>query len=357
MVGLPTYGNYRLVRLLGTGGFAQVYLAEQIHLCTPVAVKLLSSKFTTAELFQLRDEIHALMDLSHPNIVRLLDYGFEHNRPFLAMEYASGGSLRDRHPQGSSLPLATVVSCVQQIASALDYAHEQKLIHRDVKPENMLVGADGTLLLSDFGIVTAAHSTASIKTIDASGTVPYMAPEQIKGKPRPASDQYALAVVAYEWLCGERPFLGNAPIEIAMKQLSEKPPSLRAKGVALPAQVEQVLMRALAKDPHQRFVSVKAFATALQKAAGIRERIPWEESTVAATPGPWASITEVALAPHQPKEAVTFSAILDRWISWGFSVAIWGGVFLMAATVVLGTVAALVVGWHLAHWTHLVLGR
>ena len=130
----------------------------------------------------------------------------------------------------------------------------------------MLIDADGKILLSDFGIAATAHSTSSMKNLDNTGTVPYMAPEQIKGKPRPASDQYALAIVVYEWLCGERPFAGDGPIEIAMKHLSEKPPSFRAKGIALPSRVEQVVLRALAKEPQQRFPDILTFAHALEQA-------------------------------------------------------------------------------------------
>lgn len=259
-------GNYQLTRLLGQGGFAEVYLAEHLHLKTQAAVKLLYGKLTTQDIQAFTHEAQTIAALKHPHILRVLDFGFDQALPFLVMDYAPGGTLRDRYPSGSRVPLSTVLSFVKQVSSALSYAHQQKLIHRDVKPENMLIDATNTLLLSDFGIVTVAHSTASMKTIDNSGTVHYMAPEQIKGNPRPASDQYALAIVVYEWLCGERPFLGDTAIEIAMRQLSDNPPSLLQKVPSLSPTIEQVIFKALAKDPKYRFADILEFSNALEQA-------------------------------------------------------------------------------------------
>ncbi len=260
-------GNYRLMQLLGQGGFAEVYLATHIHLHSSVAVKLLYGQLRTQDVQAFLGEAQTIAVLKHPGIVRVLDFGFDQAQPFLVMEYIPGGTLRDRHPEGTAVALAPVVSYVHQVASALAYAHANRVIHRDVKPENMLIDIDGKILLTDFGIAATAHRTASMKTLDSTGTVPYMAPEQIQGKPRPASDQYALAVVVYEWLCGERPFLGNDPIEIAMKHVSVDPPSLRARGIMIPAKVERVILKALSKHPQQRFSDILAFAQALEQAA------------------------------------------------------------------------------------------
>gem|GEM_PF-3326275 len=151
----------------------------------------------------------------------------------------------------------------------MQYAHDERLIHRDVKPENILLGPNDEVWLSDFGIVAVAHSTRSLDTEKPGGTVPYMAPEQLRGKARPASDQYALGIIVYEWLCGERPFGGTAT-EIAMQHFLEPPPSLREKMPAVPPDVEQVVLTVLAKDPATRFASMQAFATALQAAAGVQ---------------------------------------------------------------------------------------
>jgi len=232
---------------------------------TLAAVKLLYGRLTAQDIEAFTNEAKTLAALKHPHILRVLDFGFAQALPFLVMDYAPGGTLRERHPSGTRVPLAKIISYVKQIASALTYAHAQKLIHRDIKPENMLIDADGTLLLGDFGIVTTAHSTASMKTIDNTGTVHYMAPEQINGKPRPQSDQYALAIVTYEWLAGERPFRGSSPIEIAMHHLSDPPPSLCQRVLSLPAAIEHTIFKALAKDPNLRFPDVLTFAQELEQ--------------------------------------------------------------------------------------------
>jgi serine/threonine protein kinase len=253
-----------LTRLLGQGGFAEVYLAEHIHLRSLGAVKLLYGKITPQDVQTFINEARTIASLAHSHILRVLEFGFEQTLPFLVMEYAPGGTLRDHYPSGSLVPLPIVLSFVKQVASALAYAHNKKLIHRDVKPGNMLIDATNHILLSDFGIVAVAHSTASMKTIDSTGTVHYMAPEHIKGKPLPASDQYALGVVVYEWLCGERPFQGDTAIEVAMRQLSDNPPPLCQRVPSLSSAVEQVVLKALAKDPKLRFPDIAAFSSALE---------------------------------------------------------------------------------------------
>ncbi len=134
------------------------------------------------------------------------------------MNYYSRGTLRQRHNKGARVPLPVVVSYARQIVTALQYAHDRRLIHRDVKPENMLIGTRNEILLGDFGIAAVAHGTSSMSAQQPGGTIPYMVPEQIQAQARPASDQYALAIVAYEWLCGERPFDGTYA-EILSKHL------------------------------------------------------------------------------------------------------------------------------------------
>lgn len=259
------FGNYRLVRLLGEGGFAEVYLGEHVHLGTQAAIKVLTTKLTDEGIALFRDEARTMISLEHPHIVRVHDFGIEGRFPFIVMSYAPNGSLRQRHPKGTHLPLPTIVSYVIQLATALQYAHDRRLIHRDIKPDNILVGRNNELLLSDFGLAVVAQSTRYLNTADGSGTISYMAPEQIQGKPRAASDQYALGIVVYEWLSGTRPFTGTAP-EIGMQHLLARPPSLREKVPTISAEVEQIVLTALAKDPHQRFMSVQAFSHALEQA-------------------------------------------------------------------------------------------
>src|SRR5437588_1405808 len=262
------FGNYRLVALLGQGGFAEVYLGQHVRFDQQAAIKVLHAHLSEQEAEHFQREAETIAKLAHPAIVRVFDYDVHEGVPFVVMDYAPGGSLRQRYPRGSLVPLPVIVSSVKQVAEALQYAHDQKFIHRDVKPENMLLGRRQEVLLSDFGIATIAHSTSSLNVSaeGTSGTLAYMAPEQIEGHPRPASDQYALAVVVYEWLCGERPFEGSVS-EVMAQHLSMPPPPLRERMPTIPPEVEQVVLRTLAKDPKARFTSVADFAIALEQAS------------------------------------------------------------------------------------------
>ena len=259
-------GNYRLLRWLGSGGFAEVYLAEQVYLKTQVALKVLDVSLHDEELDHFISEARLVASLRHPHIVQVHNFGLEGDVPYLVMEYAPNGTLRQRHPRGAQLPLATVVAYVQQIAGALDYAHAQRIIHRDIKPENILLNVRDEVLLSDFGVAVLTHSSRSLSTQDVAGTATYMAPEQFLGKPQPASDQYALGMVVYEWLAGQPAFQGSF-LEISGQHLHMAPPALRECRPDLPAQVEEVVQTALAKDPKERFARVQAFANALALAA------------------------------------------------------------------------------------------
>ena len=267
-------GNYRLLRPLGYGGFADVYLGEHTYLKTQVAVKVLREKMEAQDVEKFLKEAQTVAALKHLHILRVLDFGMENSTPFLVMEYAPGGTLRKKHPRGSMVPLPTVVSYVKQIALALQYAHGQNIVYRDVKPENMLVEADGKIVLGDFGIATPAHKTQSLSTREALGTVPYMAPEQIQGKLHLASDQYALGVVVYEWLSGVLPFDGKNSIEIAMHHLYDPPPPLRERLPNIAINVEQVVLRALDKEPLQRFATVQEFASTLEQASQSEKFAP-----------------------------------------------------------------------------------
>src|SRR5258707_830663 len=203
------FANYRLLRLLGKGSFADVYLGRHISLKTEAAIKIFDGRLEPDALHHFRTEVEHLRLLEHPSIMGLHEVGLEGDVPFLVMDVASGGTLRDRHPDGTMLPLATVLSYVQPIASALDYAHAHRLIHRDLKPENLLFGRDNDIVLSDFGMALLLRSTDSMSMQGIGGTLAYMAPEQIRGKPSAATDQYALSIMVYEWLAGSRPFHGG----------------------------------------------------------------------------------------------------------------------------------------------------
>lgn len=260
------FGNYRLARLLGQGSFAEVYLGVHIHLGTQAAIKVLNARLASDETARFQEEARTIAHFRHPHIVRVLEFGVEGGTPFLVMDFAQGGTMRQRAAKGTRLPLASVLTVVEQTASALQYAHDRRVIHRDVKPENMLLGESGEVLLSDFGIAVMAQSSRYQGTQEVAGTIAYMAPEQIQGHPRPASDQYSLAVVIYEWLAGERPFEGSMG-EVVARQLALPPPPLREKVPGISSAVEEVILQALTKDPKQRFSSVSAFAQSLEQAS------------------------------------------------------------------------------------------
>ena len=265
-------GNYRLVNLIGQGGFADVYLGEHVFLRTRAAVKVLQvARMMPQSVQRFIKEAQTIARLKHPHIVSVLDFGIERNMLFLIMEYVPNGTLHQRHPDGSVLSVKTLLHYVKQVAAALQYAHDNKLVHRDIKPENMLVGANNAILLSDFGLAVTAHRSQSLSLQEQLGTIHYMAPEHFVGKARPASDQYSLGIVVYKWLCGWYPFDGATEIEIMMKHLYSPPPPLRGILPTLSPAVEAVVLRALAKNPDQRFVSVQVFADALENACRKRQ--------------------------------------------------------------------------------------
>lgn len=261
------FGNYRLQRLLGRGGQSSVYLGQHIRLQQKQgAVKVLHAHLSSEAIKDFQKEADIITSLHHPHIVTIFDFDVQQDTPFLVMEYYPQGTLHQRHPRGTRVPLATTIGYVKQIASALQYAHDQRVVHRDIKPANMLIGLQGDIVLSDFGIAVAAHDTASLGAQPFAGTVPYMAPEQIKQYPRRESDQYALAVVVYEWLTGKLPFSGTAE-EIAIKHMTVAPSPLRDLLPNLAPQVEQVVLKALAKEPKERFPTIQDFAQNLELAA------------------------------------------------------------------------------------------
>ena len=297
-------GNYRLVALLGQGGFAEVYLGQHMRFTMQAAIKVLHSSLSDQEAQHFQQEAETIAALAHPSIVRVLDFDVQEGLCFLVMEYAPGGSLRQRHPAGTVVPLSLIVSYVQQVATALQYAHEHKVVHRDVKPQNLLLGRRQEVLVGDFGIATTAHSTTSLSAEAAVGTLAYMAPEQIEGHPRTDSDQYALGVVVYEWLCGRRPFEGS-PTEVMVQHLSMPPPPLHEHVATIPLAVEQVVLRALAKDPKQRFASVQAFAAALQQASQGTPSLAGQfvaDPPLLAASAPPSSATE-AMPPSSQEDA------------------------------------------------------
>jgi eukaryotic-like serine/threonine-protein kinase len=307
-------GNYRLVRWLGRGASAEVYLGEHVHLGTFAAIKVLSGLVEGYRSDDFRSEAQIVAHLRHPHIVRVLDFGVEGNLPFLVMDYVPNGTLRQRYPQGTILPLLTIASYTKQIAEALQYAHDHKITHRDVKPENMLLDITDQVLLSDFGISAIEPTTRSLPTlrqvsIGQAGTPIYMAPEQIQGNPHFASDQYALAVVVYEWICGARPFSGDL-LAVMYQHVHTQPPSLRETLPTISPGIEQVILKALAKDPQQRYGTILDFAKALEEAVQMDVGLTFlRPLPTVSLPPPLIAAAQLQPIVFKPKSA---SAIRER---------------------------------------------
>jgi eukaryotic-like serine/threonine-protein kinase len=295
-------GNYRLLRLLGAGGFAEVYLGEHVYLNTQAAIKVLQTRLADDERERFLHEARIIARLIHPRIVRVLEFGLEEDTPFLVMDYAQGGNLRQRLPKDVPLSAATILPYVKQVAEALQYAHDQQLVHRDVKPENMLLGGDDEVLLSDFGIALIAQSVRLQSAQEVFGTASYMAPEQIQGKAEPASDQYALGVVIYEWLCGELPFYGSFT-ELCSQHLFAPPPPLREKVPGIMPTLEAVVEKALAKDAHDRFPGVQELASAFEETCSLESPDASEIEPPLSRPAASTSKPVSATPSHPPKKS------------------------------------------------------
>jgi len=283
-------GNYWITGFLGRGGFAQVYLGEHISLHRLAAIKVLNGRPPSEKLERFWTEASITAELPHRHIVQIFDYDEESAPPFLVMQYARYRSLEARH-RGERLPLDTIVSYVEQIAEALDYVHRRGIIHCDVKPSNILLDADETVLVSDFGVAVSTNRYAAIPRIFG-GTATYIAPEHYKGRLSPASDQYSLGIMVYEWLSGHPPFCGSSSYEIAMRHAHDSPPPLWRRAPSTPHAVQSVVSRALEKDPNERFPSVGSFALALEQA--------YQEEEETLTPISSGRYQPITRPPHVP---------------------------------------------------------
>lgn len=290
--------RYRILDVLTQGATGNIYLATDTILPgRQYAIEALPPLPHPRQQWELsRRELSRLEALRHPNLLALLDYKVETDTPYLVFEYTPNGSLRDKYPRGSKVPLPSVANYLSQIADALQYLHGQHIVHQDVKPENLLVGSEGEVMLADFGIATSLYPTPTVTGTGAIGTPIYMAPEQFEGQITTASDQYSLAVVVYEWLCGQPPFQGDS-MQVLHQQFYEPPPPLSRLNPTVPLDVERAVLKALEKNPHNRYRSVREFAQIFEQAS-VSDRssaspstaekspsdIPGSERTVTASP-------------------------------------------------------------------------
>lgn len=259
--------RFQLERKLGQGGMATVYLARDLRLNRPVAVKVLHGQYANDEQFlrRFKHEADAVAQLGHPNIVRVYDVGNDGDVHYIVMEYIAGSDLKEIITLDAPLPVGRTLKIVQQIAEALEVAHRSGLVHRDVKPQNVLMDSEDRVHLSDFGIAKSDRSSAYTDPGTTFGTADYLAPEQGQGLgATPRSDIYALGIVTYEMLTGRLPFTGDNPLAVAMQHVQATPPPPRQYNPAIPAQLEAIILSAMAKDPNQRPPSARAFAEQLR---------------------------------------------------------------------------------------------
>ena len=247
--------RYELVELIGSGGMADVYRAHDRLLDRQVAVKILHEQFRSDTEFigKFHKEAQAAARLSHANIVNIYDVGISGDDHYIVMEYVQGSTLKRRIQDEGCIPVMDALAIAHDVASALDHAHANNLVHCDIKPHNILMTADGHAKVADFGIARAVTESTMTYSGNVVGSVHYFSPEQAKGTLiTPKSDVYSLGVVLYEMLAGRLPFTGETPVGIAMKHLQETPPSIRQFRPEIPPLVESIVMRAMAKDPAAR---------------------------------------------------------------------------------------------------------
>ena len=252
--------RYRIIDTLGEGGMANVYLAEDIILQRKVAVKILRLDLQKEPqtLARFQREALATSELSHPNIVMVLDVGTDHGLPYMVMEYVDGPDLKDYIIANSPLNLGNIIKIMDQILSAMSLAHKHNVIHRDLKPQNILMDKHGNIKIADFGIAVALNQNSVTQTNSAIGSVHYMSPEQTRGGlVTKQSDIYSLGIILYELITGNVPFNGDSAVSIALKHAQEPIPSIRKQDPNIPQPLENVVLKATAKDPRDRYDSAK----------------------------------------------------------------------------------------------------
>ncbi len=265
--GQPFDGRYRVLGRLGVGGMATVYLAEDSSLGRKVALKVMAERYSEDGEFveRFRREAQAAARLNHPNIIAVYDRGEADGRPYIAMEYLQGRTLKQVIQAEGPLPPERAIAIAMQVLAGLRYAHEHGVVHRDVKPHNVLVGDDGRIKVTDFGIAHAGDPQMT-EVGSIVGTAQYLSPEQARGRGvGPQTDIYSLGVVLYEMLAGRVPFEGDSSVAIAMQHVSDPPPPLRALAPDVPESLALVVAHAMLKDPAQRYGSADEFAADLDR--------------------------------------------------------------------------------------------
>jgi eukaryotic-like serine/threonine-protein kinase len=290
--GQPFDGRYRVLGRLGVGGMATVYLAEDSSLGRKVALKVMAERYSEDGEFveRFRREAQAAARLNHPNIIAVYDRGEADGRPYIAMEYLQGRTLKQVVQKNGPLSAERAIAVAIQVLAGLRYAHEHGVVHRDVKPHNVLVGDDGRIKVTDFGIAHAGDPQMT-EVGSIVGTAQYLSPEQARGRSvGPQTDIYSLGVVLYEMLAGRVPFEGDSSVAIAMQHVSDAPPPLRSLAPLVPESLALVVAHAMLKDPSQRYASADEFSADLDR---VRRGLV-----------PAAATAMIAAVPADPTEFV-----------------------------------------------------
>lgn len=293
LIGKRISGRYKVLETIGGGGMANVYLAHDMILDRDVAVKVLRLDFANDEEFirRFRREAQSATSLNHPNIVNIYDVGEEGDIYYIVMEYVDGQTLKQYILEHSPLPVEEVIQIMKQLTSAISHAHQNNIIHRDIKPQNVLIDPSGNVKITDFGIAMALSATSITKTNSVLGSIHYLSPEQARGAmANKKSDIYSLGIVMFELLTGRLPFFGESAISIALKHLQSETPSVRRWHPNVPQSVENIVLKAMTKDPFDRYQSVQQMeedlATALNPERLNEEKfhVPVDDQATKAIP-------------------------------------------------------------------------
>jgi serine/threonine protein kinase len=332
-------GSYRILEQIGAGGMATIYKAYQPGMDRDVAIKILPPYLAQDEQFiqRFQQEARAIAKLEHAHILPVFDYGKHEGTTYIAMRYVKAGTLKEYMSNGQ-LPLNEISRIIGQIGSALDYAHQEGIIHRDVKPSNVLIDDQGNTYLTDFGLARMMESSKKFTSSGVSvGTPAYMSPEQGKGaKVDHRSDIYSLGVVLFEMATGQVPFEAETPLAVLLKHITDPLPLPHTLKPTLPEQVERVILRALAKEPADRFQSAGAMAQALETAV----RRAGQQETMVAIPTPPAPPLEETQPAEPPAEQVSLITRVQR--SWQTPL---GKMAMIGGTAVLLVIFGFLINW------------
>jgi serine/threonine-protein kinase len=326
MIGTVLSGRYRLEAKLGSGGMSTVYLARDETLDRPVAVKVMHREMSEQEdqLQRFRQEARAVAKLTHPNVVAVIDAGEDGGYPYIVFEYVKGETLKQRIGRVGALDTQEAIAYAIEVARGLSVAHSRKMVHRDIKPQNVLIDEEGRAKLTDFGISRQLEQDGVTATGRVLGTTDYVAPEQAMGKGvDPRSDIYSLGVVLYEMLVGQVPFHADSQVGVAMKHVNEELPDVQRRRPEASAAVALVVERATAKDPAERYQTVAEMIDDLETALEV------EAARAGSTTGEATSVLDAVPPPERKLSS------RGRW-SWAAIIALLlvGGGALLAVQLI-----------------------